>query len=346
MPGQPGPRRLARLLADLSRDALDALCTRWGLTESETAAPIASLYRRMTDADAWSAAIAGLPGEARAVFERLAAARHPVTVRWLARSVSLPPENVECALTALAALGLAWTVPRARDASTAEGTMWFVPIDFHVSRRPRRSGSGAVPPPADRRHDVPLLLTSQRPPESIVPGGMVAGLIEQIGSADAGSLAPVPPAVQTYAVHCGLRLGIWEQKKGHLVPGPRLLSWRRLDHLSRIRALGRLWLVDESAPGAAPAWLRHGLCEALRRCSPAAWYDLNTLARYIVRATASAGPASEHDHGRASRRALARRDLESAIQTLGWIGILQVGVDHRGRLLAVQLTAAGREALA
>ncbi|MBX6771164.1 MAG: hypothetical protein IRY83_05520 [Chloroflexi bacterium] len=345
MAGQHGPRRLARLLADLSRDALGALCARWGLTESETAAPIASLYRRMTDADARSAAIAGLPDEARAVFERLAAVRHPVTVRWLARSVSLPPENVEQALAALAALGLAWIVPRARDASAAAGTMWFVPIEFHISRR-RGRRSAAAPPPADARHEAPLLLTSQRPPESIVPGGMVAGLIEQIGSADAESLAPVPPAVQAYAVHCGLRLGIWEQKKGHLVPGPRLLSWHRLDHLSRIRALGRLWLVDESAPGAVPAWLRHGLREALRRCSPAAWYDLNALARYIVRVTASAGPASEHDHRRASRRALARRDLESAIQTLGWIGILQVGVDHRGRLLAVQLTAAGRAALA
>jgi hypothetical protein len=47
----------------------------------------------------------------------------------------------------------------------------------------------------------------------------------------------------------------------------------------------------------------------------------------------------------ATARSLARRDLECALETLGWIGALVIAADDRGGATAIRLTELGRAAL-
>jgi hypothetical protein len=138
-------------------------------------------------------------------------------------------------------------------------------------------------------------------------------------------------------------LGIWQVAGRRPEPGPRFAAWQALNPVGRIRALARWWLVDE-AGAVGDAGLRHACWAALRAADANSWYDFNGVARRIAweaHAGRSGGPAAP-----ASGRAIARADVEQALSSLARLGVLELGADRTGRLVAVRLTPDGRAAIA
>src|SRR6185437_3499684 len=86
-------------------------------------------------------------------------------------------------------------------------------------------------------------------------------------------------ALRGYARHCGVALGVWSETGE---PGPRSAAWRDLDDAGRVRALARLWLVDDAAPATLPEPVRQAIWNTLGALEREKWYNLGEVARRIA----------------------------------------------------------------
>src|SRR5581483_8502783 len=222
--------------------------------------------------------------------------------------------------------GLAWRcVPDARGRARADRE-WLVPVELRDAPRSNQPSSSvrslpkSVPgaPPA-----APELRVIDRLPGAIRPGPSLPRIVRDLDQfrKDRSDEARPPRAdLLGFAEHCGVALGVWIQEKRVLRPGPRATAWQQLTTAERVRALARLWLVDDRSPRHVPTHLRRALWQVLRVFDENTWYDVNSLARRVAWQVAFAGtrrsdgPQPIRDFRR--RGSMTRRDLETAIEVL------------------------------
>lgn len=355
-PRTPGTSfSVARLLADLPSERLSALETAWGLDRSSAIGRIAALYRRMTDPGGRADVVSRFPDATRLVFVTLAKARKPLTPNEIGRVLPFSDEDIDRSLAALEATGLSWRAAAiGRDRSSGEGR-WFVPLemcDRPTKTRPRFVGNGtsgeseaALQPPGLR-----VLAVS---PRVVRASGIVAlaisALLDSIvDRATPGAVAPA--AALSYAEHCGITLGVLTRHRAGFVEGSRADAWRQARPAEQIRALARLWLVDGRSGHDVPEWVRRRIWDVLKGVDRSAWYDLSSVAgRMAWRLAAigtNAGEATADRIGPDPRRLMTRRQVDGAIEALGWIGVIAIGDDERGRPIAIRLGEHGEFALA
>lgn len=356
----PPRARLARfylvsLLANLPRERLIELDQVWGVTDPGERGLVATLYRRMTDADVRHALIARLPDDVRLVFQRLARSGQPLSRADLLRALPFSEERIEHSLAGLEAVGLVWSgAPDARGRVAADRE-WFVPVELRdvprsalpmpSPRTLRKPEPGALP-------TAPELRTIDTLPGVIRPRAHLSRIVsdlDRIGK-DGSEVARSRADLLGFAEHCGLALGVWIRDGRQLRAGPRAASWQQLTSVERARALARLWLVDDRSPRHVPAHVRRAFWQVLTLAEENTWYDVNSVARRVAWQLAFAGTGRGDDvermRGLNRRGSIARRDLETAIDILGWIGVVLVADAARARPVAIQLTGDGRRALA
>jgi hypothetical protein len=113
---------------------------------------------------------------------------------------------------------------------------------------------------------------------------------------------------------------------------------------AQIRALTRLWTVDESDFRVAPAVIRRGILAVLRSVHPGKWYDANDVARLaVVETGTSLTPVQATPESTNSR--IDRSTVDRALVELGVIGTISLALDDRGRPTALRLTDAGVEGI-
>lgn len=359
MPGQPSgepSRSLARLLADLPAKRLQDLADHWQATPGPDQSLAAALYRRMIDETARQASLASLPDSARLVFATLAA-RGSVSTTDLLQLLPFTEDDLGRALEALGDLGLAWSPGGTGRSWYPLGRRWVVPEELAGSRRrvPSRPPGPSRPrwPPSAPSASPPVARPLDHPPDSVLPVGLVPRLISQGVQAGQGNQA-LPSTRATaawqYAEHAGVTLGIWERRRGRLVPGRRAAAWRELAWNQQVRALARLWLIDERSPRVIPSRVRQGIWRMLWHLETDVWYDLRSIGPIVawcarapnVGRSDRTEPASQSPPG----RSIAWHDVEIGLQTLAWIGIVALGSSRTRRLAALQRTPAGQQALA
>jgi hypothetical protein len=325
----------------------------WGVLDPGDRGWVAALYRQMTELNVRQEVIARLPEEVRLVFRRLAQAGRPIARSELLRALPFSEERIEESLRTLETQGLAWRLhPGARDRQP-DDRRWLVPVELGDGPRARRQpvGPGGPPAPADLLPRAPELRVVDRPPRFIRPTAGLSRLIDDLDRAGnrQSSVKRLPGAdLLRFARHCGEALGVWLVQGQALRAGPRLAAWRGLSSTQRVRALARLWLVDDRSPRRVPAHVRQALWQVLMRAEVGTWYDVSSLARRVAWQVAFSG--SEHTEGgppihSSDRRVTTRRDLEAAVEVLGWIGVLLVGDASPGHPVAIQITGDGRQAL-
>lgn len=346
---------VARLLTDLPRERLIALETVWGLDHSSVGAGIAALYRRMTDARLRDEAIARLPDATRLVFPILAKARKPLTLSQIGRAVPFSEDDIERSLTALEATGLVWrSLTTGRDRSPGE-RRWFVPLemcDRPSAARPRATHDRTSDGDQEATHS-PEPRPLATPPKFVGASDFVAPVISALLGSIGGrpTLRPsIPVAVLSYAEHCGIALGVLKRWHEDIVAGPRADAWRQAGPADQRRALARLWLVDERSHRDVPAWVRRRLWDVLKTVDRSAWYDLSSVARRMAWRAAATGASTGEatiDQTRPSSKGLiTRRDVDQAVEVLGWIGVLTIGTDGQGRPIAIRVGEYGEFAVA
>lgn len=353
VPRLPSTRSsVARLLADLPRERLVVLAESWKVADPG-GGWIAAIYRQMTDPRMRREVVARLPDAVQLVFTTLAAARRPLTRDEILRSLPFSEEDVERSLATLDGCGLVWRDTPAGRESTYANRRWFVPLELCEKDPPKRSAArpsrladgvrSAAPPELEAAAAIPATIR----PFGIVPRAI--SVLDDLVT----HRAPLPPGLTAdalaYARHCGTALGVWTRTSRGLEAGLRAEDWRRLGLAEQIRAVARLWLVDERAPRRSPEQVRRALWEALRLSDPAVWYDLNSLARRVAWLASVAGGRTSEDRPVPPREpgtGISRRDLESAVEVLGWIGLAAVGDDGTGRPVAICLGKHGPSALA
>lgn len=342
---------LARLLQDLPRDQLTALAHAWGIADFGAQSTTAAVYREMVNPESRERVVRGLPEAARLVFSELAAARRALAAAELLRFLPFSEEGIGESLAALERWGLVWRQlhPGREHAASPR---WFVPFDIAaLPPRARHATKAAAVSENPPRPGAPSLRESPPDPSSIRPSGAASRAISALVDGRRESLPPHPdvgPDVLAFAAHCATALGIAKRDGSRWTPGPRAAAWHDLDSVGRIRALARLWLIDERAPDRVPGRVRRALWQTLRGVEANRWYDLDTLARRVAWLAAAARPTSEDQPAElaAPRHSVARRDLDRAISTLAWIGVIAVAARARGRPAALRLTDTGQAALA
>jgi|GEM_PF-6530427 len=312
---------LARLLSDLPPDRLKHVLMAWGGDESGGSA---ALYRRMTTSEVARVVRDGLCAEDRLLFDTLLASRS-ADRQELGRRLPFGDDELLDRLARLEGQGLIWRLSSARE--SGERTGWFVATDLAnaLARRPSSGQFGMTPPTPP----APVPLASEP-----APAARFGQVLAIIGSA-AGSEgpAPYPAVVQNYARHSAVSLGVWTEDAR---PGHRYEAWRRLADGLRVRALARLWFVDDEGPVSIPETIRHALWDTAATLIDQRWYSLDEVARVVAWEIGRTG---------SSTRVVAREQLEAAVWTLVWLGVLQVALDHRERPQAVRVTSWGADAL-
>jgi hypothetical protein len=346
---------LARLLADVPRERRPALGQLWGLKEPDERGWVAALYRQMTDVGIRQDVVARLSDAERLVFEKFVLARKPLSRAALLRALPFSEESIESSLSTLQTYGLVWKHRLPGREQLLDGQYWFVPLemcDHSPPRQPPTDVRRSADPKSESLPSAPGLRVLDQAPTVVLSAGAALQAITVLDSADERSEIATDERefdLWTYAEHCGVALGVWTRDKRGLKVGPRIEAWRRLSIAERTRAVARLWLVDEKSPFRVPGNVRRAFWATLRSVDANTWYDLNSLARYVAwRASSRSGRARE---ARATEsqvdagHAISRRDLETAVRLLRWIGVLAVADDARGRPLAIQLTKDGQGAL-
>jgi hypothetical protein len=146
--------------------------------------------------------------------------------------------------------------------------------------------------------------------------------------------------------HLGIALGVLEAHGRTMTRGPRAAAWSNLDEPGRVRALTRIWSVDDSDAKAVSALVRRGILTALRLAEPERWYDANSVARLAVVQVAATQPRpSPSGSSDQSRSAIDRAAVDRAILALAVIGTIAIAIDRRKRPTAIQLTEAGNLAI-
>jgi hypothetical protein len=327
---RPTTSGLIRLLADLPRERLAALAAAWDARPGDGGSLLPGLYRRMTDPEAFAAALRGQTDAARLILLALARAREPTSLPGLARRLPFDEDSLAAGLAELERAGLVWRRPADRG-DEAAGERWLLPSELRdlVRAESRRRRKMTPRPAADEGFD-PVPEPLPEAPGGVVPGGEVADLVTNLDEWRGTGPATQPERAR-YAEHGGIALGVWEGRGSGVVAGPRRGAWLALDRAGRRRALARLWLVDDAAPDVVPAPIRRATWQTLRRLAAGRWYGLDQLGHLAARLDGT--------------RSIARRDLERALETLAWIGVVDRAIDRRGRLAGVRLSEDGADAL-
>jgi hypothetical protein len=339
---QPTSPGLARLLADASEERRAALAAAWAVPP-EGGSLAARLYHQMTDPDRLRAALDALEDNARLAFRFLAGAPRPRTVRELARVLPFDESALEALLVGMAGRGLAWRRESTGTEREAAEPQWLVPRDLAQASRTRQTRISVSRPPRPSG-DALALAPLARAPATVQPGGTAATLV--------GEWLPIaegPKALASYVKHAEAALGVWEERDGARTPGPRYAAWVALPEVERVRALARLWLVDDAGTAPLAPEVRQAVRSALLTLEPGSWYDFDQVARLVARRAAELVPDGATRIGSspagAGRATFGRRDLERAIEVLSWIGVVALGGDQAGRPVAVSLTPRGLTAL-
>ncbi|MGH2460853.1 MAG: hypothetical protein ACRDIY_18510, partial [Chloroflexota bacterium] len=315
---------------------------------------IAALYRRMTDPGERASVVSRFPDATRLVFTTLAQARRPLTAPEIGRALPFAEEAIDRSLATIEATGLAWrVVASGRERATGE-RRWFVPrelCDRPAKAQGRAAGRGTSGVSAATLQPPEPGVFAGPPPVARSPGVVataISALLVSLGSGRAAAGPALPGGALAYAEHCGGSLGVLTRRRAGLVEGPRADAWRQSAPAEQVRALARLWLVDEQADRDVPEWIRRRLWDIVKRLDQAVWYDLSSVAAAMAwRATINDRPhdASADQAGADSRRWLARRQVDRAIEVLGWIGVITLGDDGRGRPVAIQIAEPGKFAV-
>lgn len=345
---------LVRLLADLPRERLRELGAAWGVQDPGDRGWIAALYRQMTDVSVGQEVIARLGDDVRLVFRQLARAGRPIAQSELLRALPFSEERIEESLRILETEGLAWKLHSgARDRQPSDRE-WLVPVELRDAPRPRRPATrrGVLSGASNALPGAPELRVVDKPPPIIRPVARLPALVtnlDRIGEGGSGETGLPGADLLQFARHCGEALGVWITNGPSIRAGPRLAAWRQLTSAQRVRALARLWLVDDRSPRHVPVLLRQALWQVLMLADVGTWYDVSSLARRVAwqMTFVGSGRADSAGQGHApDRRAvMTRRDLDAAVEVLGWVGVILVGDVSPRRPVAIQITGDGRRAL-
>jgi hypothetical protein len=355
LPVVPG---LARLLADVPRDRLIALATRWGVDRPDQPGVVAALYHRMTESGVVFRVLAELAESERLAFERLRSKPRGASQADLLRALPFSEGGLATLLRALEARGLVWKLaPGGRD-EAAVGVRWLVARDLAAVAEPRPWVQRGRSAPAVARASSPLSPLPTMAPLPKAPGNpiesdRVVRVVDKLAEVASGPLTPTgrrgDPVVEDYATHCATALGVISANGHRFEGGPRRDAWIRLAHVDKVRALARLWRVDEGAPIPVREAVRQCLVETLAAAACNAWYDVDDVARAVAAARGgqTASPTfAEPEQLTGPSPTVSRRDVERGLIALAWLGVVDLAVDARERPVAVRVGEAGRHALA
>ena len=170
---------------------------------------------------------------------------------------------------------------------------------------------------------------------------------DALGEKRSSSWRPEP--LFEYATHCALSLGVIAARGRQFEAGSRAEAWGKLATADKVRALARLWRVDDIVSGGVPVEIRQCLAETLGSFTPLVWFDVDDVSRAVAvargeLATIVSGAESEPSTGRLTT--ISRRDVERGLISLTWLGVAEVSVDARERPVAVCVSEVGQRALA
>jgi hypothetical protein len=344
---------LASMLADVPRDRLTSLARVWDVPDPENPGTADALYHRMTDPEAIDAVQTPLGEYARLVFRRLAKRSGPTRRSTLAEIVPFADDVVDDILLNLGNVGLVWPIqPPGRVGEVAE-VWWFVPSDLARASRTNRPRDRATPQPAGHEtagsrvlpsHEAGLTPLESAPVEA-TPFAATSVLDRVLaGEAILGIMSDLDAERVRDVVHLGLALGVLEAHGRNVTPGDRSAAWVALDGPGRIRALTRIWSVDEADSWAVPAVIRRAVIAVLQSCEPGTWYDANEVARLVAVQTGLA-LARALENAQRSRAGINRSTVDRALVALGVIGTISIALDERDRPTALRLTDAGTVAI-
>lgn len=351
---------LARLLVDMSRADLDAIARVWGVPNSEPRGLAAAVYRQMIDPLVAKQILDQLTPTERAVLQRMMSVGDAVRATDLLRTLPLSDDALMHVLGQLTHLGIVWRIgvtERRSGRETGGEWLWAVPSDlarnlrfdrYPISRESKAGVSVSDPPP------LRVLTGIVAPPVDVLD---VAQAITTLGEAPRHDTSgPVPSAgtdswlvaPRTLVEWVGMALGVVVRERRQIVPGPRWADWLQIGPRERVRAVTRLWLIEDRMPGTAPSPIRHALRQVLRDVEPRQWYDVNSVARRaawsIGQGSSRIAPAVESRDGRPGTL-ISRRDLDQATQMLSWLSVVRVARAPSGRILGLHVTEAGEVAL-
>ncbi|HLH72735.1 MAG TPA: hypothetical protein VKX96_05570, partial [Chloroflexota bacterium] len=341
-----GSFSVARLLADEPNERLTALAKAWAIDFSDGPIRIAALYRRMTDPRLRDERIAQLSSPTRLIFANLVQASSPRAPDEIGRALPFSDEEIDRSLKDLEAIGLAWRARAVGRQRLPGDGRWFVPLELCDSAPNRRSSGREQASRAEKFTAVqpPIPRVLEAPPPLVRPSGQVPTFISALlDSVDVpAELRPETPAeVLTYAQRVGTALGVLRRRGARVLDGPRADAWRSAGPADRVRALARLWLVDRDLRPDTSQWVRRNLWNVLGTLDRSVWYDLSSVARRMAwqlnaEGTNGVDLVAERT-GSSSHRSITRRDVEGAVEVLGWIGVLVVGESAQGRPTAIKV---------
>jgi hypothetical protein len=345
---------LASLLADVSRERFLALARVWSVPAPDSPGTAAVLYRSMTTYAAIDGVQARLGDPARLVFGRLAARSGPVRQSTVAKLVPFADDELEVILAQLREAGLIWTIQPPGQTDGIPEIWWVVPRDI---ARSSRAVPRPTPQPRDRElressvvpsHEGDLVPLASDPPR-IARLEVATRIIDRVlaGEALLAIMSEANPERVRDAAHLGVAMGVLEVNGRVFTPGLRSIAWMSLAEPERIRALTRMWSVDETGPNVVPVVVRRGVLAALRTAEPGRWYDANAVARLaalpISPSPSGSVPSSGGDDR--NRVTIDRASVDRAVVALAVIGANSVVLDRRERPTAVRLTDAGFQAI-
>lgn len=360
-----GPDRsrlpLRRWLRLLPLPVLRQAAALWGLSGTTITARwtlVADLDFVLGNRARVQGALATLPPEARTLYQALLTAERRLPVRHLRRTWPHPVPALRTAFQTLAERLLIgetyaegdWlffippevatrTPPTVRPpASPTPPALTAVPAPARVLRPPPRLDLALNRLP-DILADRPLRLTQKGQPPLPALRRLGQGQVER------GALL----------VHLARSLGLLEAADDRLVLTPRWADWRRLPTARQREVILRAWLADPhwgEAPGGGPPLpallrplVRRDLCRALATAAPDTWYGLTALAAQVQTLVAQRYPVVIPATGRAGSGPSFEPLLEAMLDVLHGLGLVALGADPTGRLVAVQVTPEGRSLL-
>ncbi|HLZ08038.1 MAG TPA: hypothetical protein VKT80_05575, partial [Chloroflexota bacterium] len=314
----------------------------------------AALYHRMTDADAIAVVQSSLRDDARLLFRRLATRSGPTRRSTLAEIIPFAEEVVDDILRELRDVGLVWPIQPPGNVEELAEVWWFVPRDVARVMRSVRKSNGAtsramVEPIAGSR-PLSSATTGLTPLEGnafqAAPIAVATSILDRVLSGEAilAIMSDLDAERVRDVVHLGVALGVLTNRDRSVAPGVRSARWLALGEPERVRALTRIWSVDETDLVAVTAVIRRAILTVLRTGKPGFWYGANELARLAAAQTGIAPAPALSGAGR-PHAGINRLLVDRAIVALGVLGTIAVALDARDRPTALRLTEAGEAAI-
>lgn len=348
---------LASLLADAPRERLVQLAGIWALASSVGPGLAAALYHQMTNREAIDVVLRGLGEATRLALTSLVARSGPTRRSTVARLVPFAEGDLDAILARLEETGLTWRLQSLRQTNEFLEVWWIVPRDISRVLRAGSSGTAATRPPSDQPSRelamVPshghVLTTLVSEPYAIEPIESAAGIIDRVlaGETLLAIMSEAHPERVRDAAHLGIAMGVLEAQGRVVLPGPRSGAWRILVEPERIRALTRMWAVDDTGSKSVPAPVRRGVISALLTGDAGRWYDANSLARLTAGLVASVRPVATSlpDRGPVGSLTIDRASVDRAIISLAVVGAISITLDRRERPTSFCLSPAGFQAI-